>query len=245
MFEDDQNKINEIQDNVSNTNLNNPLIDTDTWTWNPNCKSCDVRIIDKNQKCVLFHPSWSQGTSAIRGTKMLNNTRSYWEIFIPKGICGTSMMFGIGTERSRLGSPDYINLIGEDERSWGLSHKGFLCHDGEYKKFCRPFREHLPTTVGLLFDGIYGTLSYFKDDICLGVGFRDLNKIKEPLYPMISSTSAKTIMTLKSTGSEFVSLKDRCRAVILENLKCIDDVQKLPLPSKMREYITYGKCRTG
>lgn len=146
-------------------------------------------------------------------------------------------MFGIGTKKTRLGSPDYIDLIGEDENSWGLSHKGLLWHDGKHRKFCRPFREHLPTTIGLLFDGVDGTLTYFKDGVRLGIGFRNLHKIKEPLYPIISSTAAKTKMTLQSTASEFVNLKDRCRAVILENLKSTDEIQNLPLPFTLKEYL--------
>lgn len=146
-------------------------------------------------------------------------------------------MFGIGTKNARLGSTSFTNLLGEDKNSWGLSHKGLLWHDGKNQKFCRPFRENFPTTVGLLFDGVYGTLTYFKDGVCLGVGFRDLQKIKEPLYPIISSTSARTVMTLQSTEHEFVNLQDRCKAVILENVKPIKKIQSLPLPFRIQEYL--------
>lgn len=146
-------------------------------------------------------------------------------------------MFGIGTENTRLGSFGFTDLIGEDENSWGLSHKGLLWHGGKSQKFCRPFRENFPTTVGLLFDGVYGTLTYFKDGVNLGVAFRGLQFVGEHLYPMISSTSAKTMMTLQNTEQEFVSLQDRCKAVVLENVKPINKIQHLQLPFKIQEYL--------
>ena len=38
-------------------------------------------------------------------------------------IFGTSMMFGIGTREARLHVDAFVNMLGEDEHSWGLSHK--------------------------------------------------------------------------------------------------------------------------
>jgi SPRY domain-containing SOCS box protein 3 len=33
------------------------------------------------------------------------------------------MMFGIGTKKARLHVDAFVNMLGEDESSWGLSHK--------------------------------------------------------------------------------------------------------------------------
>lgn len=119
------------------------------------------------------------------------------------------MMFGIGTKKARLHADSFTNLLGEDNNSWGLSHKGLLWHRGRWYHYMKPFRENVATTIGILFDGIAGTLTYYKDGICLGVAFRGLNEVKEPLYPIICSTAAKTEMTLSFMKRDFVNLQDR------------------------------------
>lgn len=98
------------------------------------------------------------------------------------------MMFGIGTADVRLQVDKFINMLGEDEQGWGLSHKGLLWHGGVAYRFTDRFVENRATRIGLLFDSINGTLTYFKDGKCLGVAFHGLNKIRKPLYPFIAST---------------------------------------------------------
>lgn len=100
-----------------------------------------------------------------------------------------------------------IWFAGEDEHGWGLSHKGLLWHAGKWSPYTKPFRENEPTTVGILFDGIAGTLSFFKDGCYLGVAFHGLEKVNEPLYPIVCSTAAKTEMTLSVMRRDFVSLQ--------------------------------------
>lgn len=81
-------------------------------------------------------------------------------------------MFGIGTRKARLHVNSFTNLLGEDNNGWGLSHKGLIWHGGIAKQFCNRFKENEATKIGILFDGIAGTLTYYKDDVCLGVAFR-------------------------------------------------------------------------
>lgn len=88
-----------------------------------------------------------------------------------------SMMFGIGTKDARLHANVFINLLGEDKNGWGLSHKGLLWHDGVGVRYTKRFKENKETKIGLLFDGINGTLTYYKDSRCLGVAFRGLNEV--------------------------------------------------------------------
>ena len=49
-----------------------------------------------NQRIAYFHPNFSYGTAGVRGTRILNGGRFYWEINMSERIFGTSMMFGIG-----------------------------------------------------------------------------------------------------------------------------------------------------
>ena len=80
-------------------------------------------------------------------------------------------MFGIGTQKARLHVDAFVNMLGENEDSWGLSHKGCLWHNGSYRHYTKNFKENISTTIGILFDGIAGTLTYFKDGVNLGVAF--------------------------------------------------------------------------
>lgn len=210
----------------------------DVWTWNRKEKSSEVRLFGNNCRIALFHPHWSSGTAGVRGTRILNNGKYYWELRLSQRIFGTSMMFGIGTRKVRLHADGFTNLLGEDENGWGLSHKGVIWHSGTWHHYTKPFRENEPTVVGLLFDGIAGTLTYYKDGKCLGVAFRGLNEVKEPLFPIICSTAAKTEMALLSMKRDFVNLQDRCRAVIVKNIKRRKDLDKLLLPSRMKMYIS-------
>lgn len=140
------------------------------------------------------------------------------------------MMFGVGTVDVPLHAKGFKNMLGEDKNGWGLSHKGLIQHGGISYNFTQRFSENEPTTIGLLFDSINGTLTYFKDGECLGVAFRGLNKIQKPLYPYIISTAAKTEMVLGRTLRDFPSLKDRCCGEILKHIKLKSHLEKLDLP---------------
>ena len=86
-------------------------------------------------------------------------------------------MFGIGTKDARLHANVFINLLGEDKNGWGLSHKGLKWHNAISTRYTKRFKENKETKIGLLFDGINGTLTYYKDNVCLGVAFHGLNEV--------------------------------------------------------------------
>lgn len=210
----------------------------DFWTWNRRERSPEVRLYGNNYRTALFHPNWSSGTAGVRGGRILNNGKYFWELRLSQRIFGTSMMFGVGTRKARLHADTFTNLIGEDEFGWGLSHKGVLWHGGNWHHYTKPFRENVSTTIGLLFDGIAGTLTYYKDGRCLGIAFRGLNEIKEPLFPIICSTAAKTEMSLITMKRDFVNLQDRCRAVIVKRIKLIRDLDTLLVPPRIKTYLS-------
>ncbi|XP_013404968.1 SPRY domain-containing SOCS box protein 3 [Lingula anatina] len=209
----------------------------DHWTWNKYDKSHEVKLYGMRNMTAHFHPNWSNGTAGVRGTRILNYGSYYWEIKISQRIFGTSMMFGIGTKRTRLHVDAFVNMLGEDDQSWGLSHKGLLWHNGKWRQYTKPFRENEATTIGLLFDWKSGTLTYLKDGLNLGVAFTGINKVEEDLYPVICSTAAKTEMTLGVTRRAFVDLQDRCREVIVHQIQDENEVDNLPLPNKIKCYI--------
>lgn len=150
------------------------------------------------------------------------------------------MMFGIGTKNARLHVDAFVNMLGENSESWGLSHKGLLWHAGNYRQYTKSFKENNSTTIGLYFDGVAGTLTYYKDGISLGQAFSGLELVEEPLYPIICSTAAKTEMKLGVTKREFVSIQDRCRSVILRHLNCEEEIDQLELPRTLKHFIAEG-----
>lgn len=210
----------------------------DQWTWNRRDRSPEVRLYGTAFRTAHFHPNWSSGTAGVRGKRVLNNGRYFWELNISQRIFGTSMMFGIGTRKARLHADAFTNLLGEDEHGWGLSHKGLLWHGGRWYHYTKPFRENEATTIGILFDGIAGTLTYYKDGKNLGVAFKGLNEVREPLYPIICSTAAKTEMTLASMRRDFVNLQDRCRAEIVKRIKSKTDLDDLHVPPRIKSYLS-------
>lgn len=158
----------------------------DKWTFSKRDRSPEV-YLSNNYLTAHFHPNWSKGTAGIRGTRILNNGRYYWELKVSQRVFGTrsvlrwlfwwkfnfncaidysSMMFGIGTRKARLHVNSFTNLLGEDVNGWGLSHKGLTWHGGIAKQFCNRFKENEATKIGILYDGIAGTLTYYKDDSC-------------------------------------------------------------------------------
>lgn len=210
------------------------------WGWDPTDKSHEIRIQGPNQTIAYFHPNWSSGTAAVRATRDINNSKSYWEVSVSQRLFGTSMMFGIGTKQAGLHANVFINLVGDDTESWGLSHKGQIWHDGKFKQFTKPFRENVETTIGMLFDASLGTLTYFKDGVNLGVAFTGLDKVRDELYPMASSTAAKTEMTLVTMKRDFINLQDRCRNVILQNIQ-LNEVDYLEIPKRLKMYVREGR----
>ena len=84
-----------------------------------------TKVHSKNPVCERYLCLWS---------------RFYWEINVSQRIFGTSMMFGIGTKSARLHVDAFVNMLGEDSRSWGLSHKGFLWNAGKQRPYTKPFR---------------------------------------------------------------------------------------------------------
>jgi SPRY domain-containing SOCS box protein 3 len=107
-------------------------------------------------------------------------------------------MFGIATARAKMHANKFINLLGEDACTWALSHKGFLYHNGQRIPYTTPFPENKSTTIGVLYNSNLGTLTYFKDNACLGLAFTGLQNIDQPIYACVSSTAARTQMTLVS-----------------------------------------------
>ena len=181
-------------------------------------------ILSNDSKSACIHPYCSGcfETYAIRTNQSLKrNCLTYWEISLKDYVCsGTSVMIGIGTKEAILASNGYLNLIGMDKNSWGLSNKGHLWHDNISKSFCDSFDDDKhcgrDIRIGCLYDGYSGRVAYFKDGKLIGVAFMNL-PVEIELYPMVSSTVAKSIIKLERAFESFPSLKELARSKCVQN----------------------------
>lgn len=82
-------------------------------------------------------------------------------------------MIGFGTKNVRLHYEnfDYVNLIGNDNESWGISHRGELWHSGVSKSYCEPFFDK-NNRIGALINTYDKTISFFLNGKYLGIAFR-------------------------------------------------------------------------
>ena len=122
---------------------------------------------------------------------------------------------------------EFVDLIGRDDQSWGLSYKGKIWHNGQVQHYCEPFYDS--TVIGVLLDMDAGTLSYFMNGRPLGVAFTGLCDKASELYPIISSTSTLSEIELCDSTCRYVSLQDQCRMTIAK-LVNKDKIDFLPLP---------------
>jgi hypothetical protein len=185
-------------------------------------------LLSQDEKSICFHPN-NAGyfeTHAARFNKPLRvNAFTYWQMRLDRSACtGTSVMIGLGQRDSSLILDGYTDLLGADSKSWGLSIKGHTLHKGQSSLFCDALSELETNTIGCLFDGYRGSLAFFVNGQFKGVAFRDipLNKRNEQefdLYPMVSSTTANSVLTIENVYESFPSLQELCSAEIQKDEK--------------------------
>ncbi|XP_030650356.1 SPRY domain-containing SOCS box protein 3 [Chanos chanos] len=211
----------------------------ENWEWDSEGKSPDA-LLSPCRQAVYFHINpllESQGTAGVRGTKGFCHGEHYWEIEFLEPPYGTSVMVGVGTEKALLhaGDKQFINLLGADGESWGLSYKGSLWHNGKSRKYTEPFYDKT-TVIGVLLDLDAGTLRFFRNGANLGLAFSGLDEVGCALYPLVSSTAPDTELLLGVRTSRLHSLQERCLHTIAQSLRPLATLQPLdtlPLPSAL------------
>lgn len=144
-------------------------------------------------------------------------------------------MVGIGSNTVELNDcrTSFTSFLGKDSESWGLSYLGTIQHKGEMKQFTSKLERDC--IIGMHLDLWHGTLSIYNDGKPCGIAFHGLrNKI---LYPMLSSTAARTRMKLEKSSCMPTTLQYLCCEKIGRHVPCIDAVEKLPLPPGMKKYL--------
>ncbi|XP_063802176.1 SPRY domain-containing SOCS box protein 3-like [Pseudophryne corroboree] len=209
----------------------------ESWVWEANDQS-PMAELSQCQREVYFHTDpalESCGTAAVRGDTGFIQGEHYWEIQFLEPPSGISVMVGVGTSRAALhaGSYQYINLLGVDTESWGLSYRGKIWHGSGSIQYTDPFYEE-GTVIGVHLNMEEGTLTFYKDRQSLGLAFTGLHKVQAPLYPMVSSTSPGTELALGLRCCSLPSLEERCLSTLAHSLTRKDSADMLPLPATVR-----------
>ena len=61
------------------------------WTWDSRYKSTAAKIQD-DARTVIFHPNFSNGTAAVRGSVLMKDGQHFWEIKMITPVYGTNMV---------------------------------------------------------------------------------------------------------------------------------------------------------
>ncbi|XP_053552469.1 SPRY domain-containing SOCS box protein 3 [Bombina bombina] len=203
-----------------------------SWAWDVNIQSPDT-VLSPCKRAVYFHidPVIDGGTAGVRGDRGFVYGEHYWEIEFLEPPAGMSVMVGVGTSKAALhaGKFRYIDLLGMDSESWGLSYKGTVWHGGHSQRYTEPFYSQ-GTVIGVHLNLEEGTLSFYRDGKSLGVAFTGLHKVQSPLYPMVSSTSPGTELELGLRCCSLPSLQERCLDTLAHSLAQKDLADFLPLP---------------
>lgn len=175
------------------------------WSWDADAVTAATVLRHHNLE-VHFHPCYSSGTAAVRGSRPLQQGHVYyWEIKMLTPLYGTDVMVGVGTKKVALDkcAHQFCSLLGSDSESWGFSYTGSLHHNGKVESYGPPFGKG--STIGIYLDLWEGTLEFFLDRRPLGIAFRSLQKCE--LFPMVCSTAAQSAMRITCCISQPVSLK--------------------------------------
>ncbi|XP_076842971.1 SPRY domain-containing SOCS box protein 3 isoform X2 [Brachyhypopomus gauderio] len=178
------------------------------WVWDESCRSPAVRL-SCSSRTVTFHPDFSRGTAAVRGTTELRaGIQHFWEIKMTSPVYGTDMMVGIGTAEVNLNqfSHSFSSLLGSDTHSWGLSYTGLLHHEGVKVPFSSCYGQG--SIIGLHLDTWHGTLTLYKNRLRIGVAATGLQN--QTFYPMACSTAAQSSMKVIRSCSAPSSLLYLC-----------------------------------
>lgn len=144
-------------------------------------------------------------------------------------------MIGVGTKDMDLTRyrVSFCSILGRDTESWGLSYFGTVHHNGKSTEYTTKFDQG--TTIGVHLDTWNGKLAFLKDGKHLGLAAEGL-KGKE-LYPLLSSTAARTKMRLMRSTSVGFSLQYLCCSVIGKHLSNPSDIRHLPLPPGVKNFL--------
>lgn len=205
------------------------------WLWNRSTLTNNARM-SPNGREVLFHPSLSRGTAAVRSCTAISEGVCTWSVRMGPSTYGTDMVLGVCTEELDLSQHinRYKSLVGDDEHGWGLSYRGVRKHNGiERPGPHSAFGANAVVTLQL--DTSRRRLSVSVDGSPMKAAFDDVcGRGHCPLYPVVCSTAASTRIRLQRSELIGLSLAHICLRTIRYAIRSRSDIDELPLPTLMK-----------
>lgn len=204
------------------------------WVWQQDTRHKSVEVTGCGVS-VLLHPTYSSGTTAVKGSTPLSSPfHHFWEVEMVSPVYGTDVMVGLV-----LGSMDldthrhnFCSLLGQDSHSWGFSYHGYIQHRGVQTSYGKSWQAG--DTLGVHLDSWMGTVEFYLNRQPLGIAFRGLRG--KELYPVISSTAAKSEMKLVTARTFSNSLQFQCVRNLAHKLPG-STLQRLLLPPGIINFI--------
>jgi len=205
------------------------------WSWNKDIQEILKSSIRVHGNNVTFHPNYSSGTSAVVGdTPLRRGQQHYWEIEFTSHVYGTDVMVGLATRKLDLASHchSFASFLGHDTSSWGFSYHGKIQHAGSVTRYGEKWARG--DVIGLHVDTWRGHVYCYKNGKPLGLAFDGLQGLD--LYPVVSSTAAKSEVRLKTALSLPSSLKFECYRKLAEKWPK-SDLLNMHLPPGLRNFV--------
>ncbi|GAB1602906.1 SPRY domain-containing SOCS box protein 3 [Argonauta hians] len=205
------------------------------WVWDEDSKS-SACLLKQDHREVLFHMDYSCGTAAVRGTTPLKDNQHYWEVKMTSTVYGTDMMVGVGTQSIDLDKyrHAFCSLLGRDEDSWGLSYTGVTHHKAQKELYTSKFGQG--DIIGVHLDMWHGTMSFYKNRRPLGIAYKGLQG--KNLYPVVSSTAARSGMKVVRSQSFPTSLQFMCCQILRTHIPShMNVLEVVDLPPGLRTFL--------
>uniref|UniRef100_A0A0N5A3K4 B30.2/SPRY domain-containing protein n=1 Tax=Parastrongyloides trichosuri TaxID=131310 RepID=A0A0N5A3K4_PARTI len=205
------------------------------WNHKNNDRLARSKLAIVDRSAVINFVWAASAVACMANVELRKGMKVFWQFKIfGKRDC-TSIMFGIATHSADLWSrEDLSDLIGIDNNSWGINHRGYGIHGGKKKPVTKSFpKEWSGEYVGLMFNGFgkYGTLTYFLRGRNMGIIF-DKIPLDETLYPVVSSTGQFTEFRINKCLQTFIpvpELKTVIRGKILDLINSPSNIDNLTL----------------
>ena len=104
----------------------------------------------------------------------------------------------------------FVNLLGMDDNSWGISYLGRSQHNRQFRIYMPSFNQG--DVIGVYLDMEKGTVLFAKNGQWYGPPLRGVRG--KSVYPILSSTAKRTRMRLIRSISTVSSLQSICYSAV-------------------------------
>ena len=213
----------------------------DDWTWNVKNKEQEVKLSDEDPDRATFHMRCEGPMTGIQGTHQLNCRKHYWEVTFQNTNSSIQVFLGVGNPQALMSQKCCSFACRCSTKHWLSGDKqdpavGMASYNG----YLNIFDVDRERTIGMLLDNENKTFTYYEDGTPMeNRSLMNLDKVRgsaEGLFPFIVACEF-TEITLGIRLVDILTLQDRCREIIVNAISKKSDIDQLPVPTKIKEYL--------